>query len=152
MEQNHPSIIKIKNKFGEDIPKFKFKEVNCHQVNKMLMSIDCTKKTGGYLSNSILKSSSNVICAVIRDCKNRSFQSCKFPNKLKLAEITPVPKIEDSQDIGDFRPISILPLVSKQFEKAIVNQALLWTLNFMNFSVLNIFSNFVPNKVLTVKR
>ena len=120
--KNHPSIIKIKNKFGKDIPKFKFKEVNCHQVNKMLMSIDCTKKTGGYLSNSILKSSSNVICAVIRDCINRSFQSCKFPNKLKLAEITPVPKIEDSQDIGDFRPISILPSVSKLFEKAMVNQ------------------------------
>ena len=77
---------------------------------------------GGNISNSILKSSSNIICAVIRDCINRSFQSCKFPNKLKLAEITPVPKIEDSQEIGDFRPISILPSISKLFEKSMANQ------------------------------
>ena len=88
----------------------------------MLLSLDCTKKTGGNISNSILKSSSNIICAVIRDCINRSFQSCKFPNKLKLAEITPVPKIEDSQEIGDFRPISILPSISKLFEKSMANQ------------------------------
>ena len=115
--EHHPSIIKIKSVFG-DLPKFKFEEVDCHLVRKMIIELDCTKKTGGSIPSSILKDSVNVSCAVIRDCINRSFESCKFPDRLKLAEITPINKTGDFQDISDYRPISILPTVSKLYEKA----------------------------------
>ena len=37
-------------------------------------------------------------------------------------EITPIPKKGDNQCVGDYRPISILPTVSKLFEKAMANQ------------------------------
>jgi len=70
--ENHPSILKIKSVFG-DLPNFEFKEVHCHLVKKMMMELDCTKKTGGSISNTILKASTDVSCVVIRDCINRSF-------------------------------------------------------------------------------
>ena len=41
---------------------------------------------------------------------------------MKLAEIIPIPKKGDSLDIGNYRPISILPTVSKLFEKVMANQ------------------------------
>ena len=87
-----------------------------------MMELDCTKKTGGYISNNILKTSADVSCSIIKDCINRSFQSCKFPDKLKLTEITPVNKTGDFHNIGDYRPISILPTVSKLYEKAMFKQ------------------------------
>ena len=45
-----------------------------------------------------------------------------IPDKLKLTEITPIPKVEGSKKVGDFRPISILPAISKLFEKVLANQ------------------------------
>ena len=39
----------------------------------------------------------------------------KFPNELKIADITPILKKEDPLDKTNYRPISILLTVSKIF-------------------------------------
>ena len=82
------------------------------------MALDCTKKTSGPISNNLLKTSINILDAAICGCINRSINCSKFPDKLKLAEITPIPK--KSLEVGDYRPISILPSVSKLFERVIL--------------------------------
>ena len=43
----------------------------------------------------------------------------EFPNLLKIAQFTPIPKITSSKSPNDYRPISILPTLSKVFEKVI---------------------------------
>ena len=40
-----------------------------------------------------------------------------FPDELKIADIVPVFKKEDPKDKTNYRPISLLPLISKIFEK-----------------------------------
>ena len=47
-----------------------------------------------------------------------------FLDPVKLADITPVHKKEDPYDKDNYRPISILPLISKVFEKIIYSQAI----------------------------
>ena len=42
-----------------------------------------------------------------------------FPNSLKIARVIPLPKSKDLSDVNNFRPISILPLLSKPLEKHI---------------------------------
>ena len=42
-----------------------------------------------------------------------------FPDCLKLARVTPIPKGGDSTPAGIYRPISVLPIVSKIFEKVV---------------------------------
>ena len=42
-----------------------------------------------------------------------------FPNKLKLADITPVYKKKDSTLIENYRPVSVLHSVSKRFDRII---------------------------------
>jgi len=74
------------------------------------------KKLRGTIPTRIFKISSYVISPLIRNCTNQCFKSCKFSNKLKLAD-TPIPKKGDSQSASDYRPISILPSLSKIFEK-----------------------------------
>ena len=48
---------------------------------------------------------------------NCSINECLFPTKLKLADITPAHKKGDVTDKSNYRPISLLPCVSKVFEK-----------------------------------
>ena len=43
------------------------------------------------------------------------YKAKKFPNDLKIADITHMFKKQDSLDNINFRPISILPTVSKIF-------------------------------------
>ena len=46
----------------------------------------------------------------------------KFPITLKNANVTPVHKKDDPTDKKNIRPVSVLPLLSKVFERVIYNQ------------------------------
>ena len=45
-----------------------------------------------------------------------------FPDKLKIAKVTPIHKKGDSKLITNYRPISVLPVISKIFETVIYDQ------------------------------
>ena len=119
--RSHPSIMRIKSTLVENYS-FKFRKVSPIEVHNMIQKLDNSKKTSGQISNKILKISSSIISPIIASLINTSFNSGIFPDKLKLAEITPVLKSGNSQSLGDYRPISILPAISKLFEKAMAVQ------------------------------
>ena len=54
------------------------------------------------------------------------FKSCIdaeiFPNEWKIAKVIPLFKKGSKRELGNYRPISVLPLVSKVFEKIIYYQ------------------------------
>ena len=56
------------------------------------------------------------------DCINSCIEEKIFPNELKMADVIPVFKKEDAQNKINYRPISLLPLLSKIFEKVIQDQ------------------------------
>jgi hypothetical protein len=45
-----------------------------------------------------------------------------FPNTLKIAKVLPIFKAGDRKDIGNYRPISVLPILSKIYETVINRQ------------------------------
>ena len=53
---------------------------------------------------------------------NNAIKVCKFPDKLKMANIIPVFKKGDNCDKTNYRPVSLLPTVSKIFERIMFNQ------------------------------
>jgi exonuclease III len=53
---------------------------------------------------------------------NQMINTGIFPDRLKLAKITPIFKKGDPHECGNYRPISILPTISKVFEKIILSQ------------------------------
>ena len=55
---------------------------------------------------------------------NTSFATGVFPTCLKLGSVTPIFKSGDRKDMKNYRPISVLPFLSKIFEKSLVTKIL----------------------------
>ena len=70
----------------------------------------------------------NIISPSIAALINKSLTSSHFPNQLKLAKVFPIFENGSKSDPSNYRPISILPTISKIFEKH-VNKHLLGYLN-----------------------
>ncbi len=45
-----------------------------------------------------------------------------FPDVLKIARVTPIYKKDDETNFSNYQPISLLPAISKLFEKVIFSQ------------------------------
>ena len=59
---------------------------------------------------------------MLTDCVNGALSQGIFPDRLKLANITPVHKKDETTDKENYRPVSVLPLFSKIFKKVIYDQ------------------------------
>ena len=74
------------------------------------------------LSTRLLKIISPLVSEPLCKLINESISAGVFPDVLKVASITPVFKKGDRSDVCNYRPISVLPLLSKVFEKAMANR------------------------------
>ena len=116
--KNHPSIINIKENISRSV--FSFREITLTEVRNELLNINCKKSTThNNIPTNLLKYTVDIRGSVLHKLIN---DDCVFPDKLKLADITPVFKKGDATDINNYRPISVLPPVSKIFEKLLYTQ------------------------------
>ena len=79
------------------------------------------KSSGGEIPIQILKESEFTF-GILTNCINKSIETGCFPDSLKAASITPIFKKDDPLDKTNCRPVSILPLISKVYERLIYNQ------------------------------
>ena len=70
----------------------------------------------------LIKPVAEEITSPIVNIINSSFDKEIFPDSWKVAGVCPVPKIDNPINEKDFRPISILPVLSKIYEKVILKQ------------------------------
>ena len=89
-----------------------------------------TKKAVGYdgISSKILQILKHVLSPVLSNIFNKSMQIGVFPEKLKIAKILPLHKGGKTNEVNNYRPISVLSSLSKVYEK-IINKRLT---NFLN--------------------
>ena len=50
-----------------------------------------------------------------------SFNEGIFPEQLKVAKVSPIFKVGNIEEIGNYRPISVLPIFSKVLERIMYN-------------------------------
>ena len=65
----------------------------------------------------VIKRCADELSPSIAMLANRCLQEGKFPDSWKEAVVSPIPKEDNSSNPADYRPISLLPLVSKLVEK-----------------------------------
>ena len=87
-------------------------------VQKQIASLNKKKPTTfKNIPTRILVENSDIISPFITDIYNDSKSKSEFPSSLKLADITPAHKKSDRTIDDNYRPVSILPPISKVFER-----------------------------------
>ena len=91
-----------------------------------LNSLDRTKNvTFGNIPSKCLKLSSNEIALHLLHIWNHHIIDQNiFQSLQKLADVTPVFKKGDPQSVENYRPLSVLPNVLKDFERIMLKQIL----------------------------
>ena len=120
--KHHPSVHQISQAFMTN-EKFSFKFVTEDLVREEVMNLDGSKATPiGDISVDVLKSTVDIHLPYITNSINLSIEKGCFPEELKLAEVSPIFKKKDDLDKENYRPVSVLPHVSKVFERIMYHQ------------------------------
>jgi hypothetical protein len=92
------------------------------EVEKLLMGLDVTKSTGpDCIGNRLLKYTAHVISPFLTKLFQKSIDTGYFPKLWKTASIIPIFKKGNRQLCSNYRPISLLPCISKVFERIVCN-------------------------------
>ena len=120
--KNHPSILKIKE-FYQIQEIFSFNKTSTNEIEFEITRLN-TRKTTGYddIPAKILASCGDIVSPFIAKIYENSKINGKFPEHLKTGNVTPVHKKGDKSTKENYRPISILPTISKLFERNIYDQ------------------------------
>ena len=75
-----------------------------------------------YIPTKILKENSEVFARYFHKNINFCIENSIFPSDLKVADVIPVFKKKSKTSKDNYRPISILPNISKIYERCLYNQ------------------------------
>ena len=93
--------------------------VSVKDVENVIKNIPSNKASGG--DTPILKQS-GFTYQILTDCINDAIHKSLFSDSLKIANITPVHKKNVPANKENYRPVSVLPLLSKVFEILLYDQ------------------------------
>ena len=92
------------------------------EVYELLCSLDPTKANGhDDISTRMLKETALSITPAVTQLFNISIRLGELPEEWKIARVTPIPKSHDHSVPGNYRPISLLSVLSKLLEMHIRN-------------------------------
>ena len=91
-------------------------------VEKFIKDLDAKKATGlDEIDVKFIKLSGPFITKILTQICNRSISSNTFPALWKIAKVKPLHKKNSKDDPNNYRPISILPVLSKLLERHVSN-------------------------------
>ena len=104
-------------------PVFDFEPVSEIEVLKYLRNLKRKCATGiDNIPSCFLKDVAFVIAKPLTYIVNISLKNGTLPNELKKARVNPIYKSGSRKSFDNYRPISVLPILSKIFEKCVYRQ------------------------------
>lgn len=102
---------------------FSFKEISCDNVLTVVKNMKSSDSVDVYdMSSKLIKSVIDPILEPLTLCFNYCLQQGVFPNFMKLSKVRPIFKKGEVNDLGNYRPISLIPVLAKIFEYLIFRQ------------------------------
>ena len=89
------------------------------EVRNIIVSLKKSSPGFDEIPCCILKNSADVVSVIMSKIINLSFSTGVYPEKLKIAKVIAIYKSGEKTNISNYRPISLLSIVSKIFERAI---------------------------------
>ena len=122
--RNHPSILAIGEVYNKNqrLP-FSFSKIQRDEILSGILKLETFKAClDTDIPTKIVKENADIFANVFISNFNDSIEKSNFPSILKNATITPVFKKGDRNSKDNYRPVSILPNISKIFERCIFRQ------------------------------
>ena len=134
--KKHPSILAIRTKCNRN-GAFSFKEVSFKEIETEIRLLKLNKASQySDIPTKIIKENSDIFSNFICESINNSIKSSIFPSCLKHADVTPLHKKCNKSLKENYRPVSILPILSKVFERSIFKQmSSFFMIHFQNISM-----------------
>ena len=108
---------------NKDKAKFHFKTIELKVIKDAFSKVKTAKSFGiDNISSYFMKLALPYIENSLAFLFNTSIETSQFPDSWKVARITPIFKDGDKTEKSNYRPISVLPVISKLFEKLVFNQ------------------------------
>ena len=102
---------------------FQLLETSPEKVSSILKGLKPSKAAGiDDLSSKFLKDGAHVLARPISQLCNLSIKLNSFPKSCKIAKVKPLFKKDSKTDPQNYRPISLLPLLSKITERIVHDQ------------------------------
>jgi hypothetical protein len=97
-----------------------FTPVNTGEIERYIDDLR-PDTASGYdgINCKFIKAMKDRIAIVLSNSINEMFRNKRFPKSLKIALVTPIFKDGDKTDVTNYRPISVLPVLSKIYENSI---------------------------------
>ena len=106
-------------------PSIEFIPITLDEIIKLIRGLEPNKAPGpDGIGTYIIKHTEEIIAPVLVTLYNTCMDHGTFPDKLKRARIVPLHKGGATNEATNYRPISLLPLFAKLFEKVIKNRLL----------------------------
>ena len=106
---------------------FSFKATTETIVEKILSNLDSSSGAGiSGISSKVLKKSSPILIPIIARLFNQCIATNKIPTEWKTAVVSPIFKKGQTDEINNYRGISVLPPLAKIFEKILATQIIIY--------------------------
>ena len=113
-------------------------EITSDEINNIITGL-CLNKANGpdNISVNMLKLCGPYLCFPLKIIFANILETGIFPDQWKVANVTPVHKKNDKQLVKNYRPISLLPMLAKVFERIIFK---------------NLYNYLITNNLITKKQ
>lgn len=102
---------------------FKLNYIAEGSVSKYILYLNKSKTKDIFgIDTAFLKEYNHILAPVLTKVINQSISESTFPSVLKTAVVRPIHKSGDKLQVSNYRPISILPSISKVLEKVVAEQ------------------------------
>ena len=124
---NSPHILQelINSLSDSSTSSFDHRPVTYCELLKQLKNLRADCSTGAdQIPAKYLKMSANHIASPLTQIINSFISNDTFPAAWKMARVSPIPKVDSPINADQYRPIAILPALSKVYEQLVHNQIL----------------------------
>ena len=131
--KNHPSISIIKKMVStvDKNNKFSFEPITADDISQQIKRLDINKATQeSDIPTKLVKRFDNLIVDYLQENFNNCLKKGTFPKDFKKAVVHPTHKKDCKTEKSNYRPISILPNLSKIHERLLYDQMYTYFSNF----------------------
>ena len=99
-----------------------FRSTSKLEINRLIQNMKNKSSPISTYPVKVLKYISEIISPILVSIFNKSLANGIFPEQFKVARVIPLYKGGNKSITGNYRPVSVLPILSKVFERVVFNQ------------------------------